>query len=310
MAIGTISTLDLIRLPGPVDLTQISQQQWNTAAEILTERAAAHTHPMFRGVMNQQPQITFSTSMLGTLLASCPLVGASIASTLYTYFKKAAVTGSVARATSQHSRVAMTLGYLHWNSITLNHNQPSEADCVLTAAYDGTNEPFVAAGSVALSGNLTDTEHFVCGPVYINGSQISSIKQAVISSGIQLRIEGADGEPWPTFVGLEMTDPVVTIQTTEVSPFVSAGVDGLALNGSSGLVVYGRKMTKNQAGGVTRVANGTSQHLSFTGLNGMWRVDMVDANGTSPAMATIRVELTSPDDSTLPLIVATTATIP
>ena len=91
---------------------------------------------------------------------------------------------------------------------------------------------------------------------------------------------------------------------------MTTGVDGVALNGSTGIVVYGRKLTKNQAGGVTRVAILTAQHLSFTGLNGHYWTETQAADGNTPAQTTIRAVLTALNDTTIPLTTATNATIP
>ena len=102
----------------------------------------------------------------------------------------------------------------------------------------------------------------------------------------------------------------MTHGTTVVCPFATTGVDVVDWNGSNGIVVYGRKLTKNQAGGVARVANGTSQHLSFTALNGHYWTETQSADGNTPAQTTIKAVLTALNDTTIPLTTATNATIP
>lgn len=308
----TISRLDLIQLPGPAYISQITNQSNSMNIETETGYGSANVHPLFSAVVNQVPTISFSTTMIATLLANAPFIGAGISASTAFYWKLAAATGSVARGSSSHLKTTMTLGYIHWTQISLQHDSVGSVDAEVTVGFDGSNEPLVPAGSQTLPSNVTDLERFMVGPVYINGSQlgVNAIKSVTVESGIELDIEGGDGTVWPTQIALRLTKPVITVVTNEVSPIVTTGVDGVALDGSNGIVAYGRKLTKNQAGGVSRVANGTSQHLSFTGLNGHYWVETQSADGNTPAQTTIRAELTALNDTTIPLLTATNATIP
>lgn len=308
----TISRLDLIQLPGPAYISQITNQTINMNIEEETGYGSANVHPLLSAVIGQVPTIDFSTTQIATVLANAPLIGAGISASAAFFWKLAATTGSVARASASHLKTTMTLGYIHWTQISLQHDSVGSIDTEITVGYDGTNEPLIPAGSQTLPSNVTDTERFVVGPVHINGAQLgaNTIKSVTIESGVELDIEGGDGIVWPTQIALRLTKPIITVVTNEVSPIITTGVDGVALNGSNGIVAYGRKLTKNQAGGVTRVANGTAQHLSFTGLNGHYWVESQSADGNTPAQTTIRAVLTALNDTTIPLITATNATIP
>lgn len=308
----TISRIDLIQLPGPAYISQLRSKGINLNVEEETGYGSANVHPLFSAVLNQVPTIDFSSTQIATVLASAPFIGAGISASTAFFWKLAAATGSVARGSSSHLKITMTLGYIHWTQISLQHDSVGTVDSVITVGYDGTNDPLVPAGSQTLPSNVTDTERFMVGPVYINGAQLgaNTIKSAIIESGIELDIEGGDGNVWPTQIALRLTKPVITVVTTVVSPIITTGVDGVALNGSTGIVVYGRKVTKNQTGGVARVANGTSQHLSFTGLNGHYWTETQSADGNTPAETTIRAVLTALNDTTIPLTTATNAIIP
>lgn len=308
----TISRLDLIQLPGPAYISQLNNQTINMGITEETGYGSANVHPLFSGVMGQVPTIDFTTTQIATVLANAPFIGAAIASSTAFYWALAAATAKVARANLSHFKTTMTLGYIQWDRLSLQHDSVGTVDVKITVGSDGTNEPLVPAGSQALASNVTDDERFVVGPVYLNAVQLgaNTIKSAVIESGIELDIEGGDGNVWPTQIALRITKPVITVVTTEVGPFATTGVDGVALDGAAGIVVYGRKLTKNQAGGVTRVANGTASHLSFTGLNGHYWTETQSADGNSPAETTIRAVLTALNDSSVPLVTATNATIP
>lgn len=304
MTISTLHRLD--KITGPLALTQISQMKWDAGIKSMIEYPAGHTDAMFRANQEQKPLVSFTCSDLATLLGTVTLSGLAISSTpLVTYFKKATTTGNVARATTQHRKITVNLGFLHWSSISLPHNGRGEASCVLTASYDGTNDPFVYAGSSALSGNLTATEYFGAGPVSINGSSIPGIKSINIDSGIELIQEGSDSEVWDTFVGLQRrASVVVTIKTLENVNWATLGLTGTALNGSTGLVFYARKYSAQG-----RVANATEEHIKFTGLNGSAIPMDSDGQDSSPISDTIKVEFISSSDSVLPLTIDTTSDI-
>lgn len=308
----TISRLDLIQLPGPAYISQLLNQSTNLNIEEETGYGSANVHPLLSGVISQVPTIGFSTTQIAALLASVPFVGAGISASTAFFWKLAAATGSEPRASLLHLRTTMTLGYIHWTQISLQHDSVGSVDNVVTVGYDGTNEPLVSAGSQALPSNVTDTERFVTGPVFINGLQlgVNTIKSIIVASGIELDIEGGDGIVWPTQIALRLTRPTITVVTNEVSPIITTGVDGVALNGTTGIAAYGRKLTKNQAGGLSRVANAITQHLKFTGLNGHYWVETQAADGNTPAQTTIRAVLTALDDVTLPLLAVSNSVIP
>lgn len=297
MTITTLHRLD--RITGPIALSQITQGKWSAGIKSMIEYPGGHTDPMFRANQSQQPTIDFTTSELATLLATVTLAGLAITSgsPLVTWFKKASTTGNVARASAVHRKITVNLAILHWSKITLPHNGRGDASCIITAGYDGTNEPFVYAGTTALSGNLTATEFFGAGPVSINGVSIPGIKSIDIDSGIKLTQESSDSEVYDTFVGIERREnPSVTIKTMENVNWATYGLNGTALNGSTGLVCYGRKYSATG-----RVANGTVEHLKFIGLNGTIIPMDSDGQDANPISDTLKVELISITDSVLPL---------
>ena len=167
----------------------------------------------------------------------------------------------------------------------------------MTTAWDGTNDPLVYATG-ALSGNLTGSEYFCAGPVSINGTSYPGVKSIEIDSGTELIHESSDGEVWPSFVGIQHVAPTVTIKLFEKVLLNTVGLQGSALNGTTGLVFYARKYAN---GTPARVANATAEHIKFIGLNGA--VIPIDADGqdSSPYTDTIKIELVSVSDSVLPL---------
>jgi hypothetical protein len=305
MTINRIHRLDKIVLPGSVEICQVDSTKWDAGIDSLIGRPAGHTAPMFRANQAQKSLVTFSTSQLATLLAACGVNGLACTSAVDTYFKKATVTSSVARATTDHERLQIPQSLLYWNSITLDHNGISKADCTLIASYDGTNDIVIWTGSVALPGNLTAAEQYGCGPLYINGVAIQGIQRARIQSGLKTIQEGDASELWDSVVAVEEIEPVVEIETIQPINWGTLGLEGSALDGVTGLELWARKYAANSS----RVANATPEHIKFTGLLGS--VIPVDSDGrdTNPITDTLRCELVAPDDSTLPLTINTAAAI-
>lgn len=304
MSVSTIHRLDKIVFPSSFEITQLSNQRWNAGIDDILQYPAGHTHPMFVANKGQKPAVEFTTTQLGALLAAIGVGGASFGS-INTYFKLGSATGNVARATTSHMRVAIASSVGYWSSVRLQHNAEGEANVMIAANFDGTNDPFVYTGSVALSGNLTATQFYGAGPVSINGSAIPGIKEIEISSGISLLEEGASTEEFDTFKGIQQTAPTVTIRTLEAVNWATLGLRGSTLNGSSGLVFYARKFSANGS----RVADATAQHIKFIGLLGMAKPVDSSGDGSSPITDTLRCVLVSGSDSILPLTVDTASTI-
>ena len=306
MAISTIHRLD--KITGPVALTEINSSKISAGIATMMETPAGHLHPMFRANKDQKPVVEFSTPQLATFLtATTGVTGYAIISTpLVVWIKKANNVGNIARATASHSKITVNLGILHCASISLPHNGRAECRGIVTASYDGTNDPLVYANSTALNGNLTATEYFCAGPASFNGTSLPGIKSIDVDFGVELLHESADGELWPSFVGIQHVAPTVTIKLFEKVNWNTITLQGTALNGSSGLVFYARKYAN---GSPSRVANGTAEHIKFVGLNGAVIPVDTDGQDSSPYTDTIKFELVSGSDSILPLTVDTASAI-
>lgn len=295
MAISTLRKLDKIVFPA-FEISNITNMAWNGAIETMLSRPAGHVSPLFRGSLSQNAQIAFSTRDIGTIIGSVPENGLNLTADTTTYFKLATATGAAARAASSHAKIVVAEGVLFWTTIRLPHNGGGTIDCVLAARYDGTNEPFVYTGSLALSGNLTDALHFGAGPVALNGAAIPGVQEIEIASGARLVEHGGETEQWPTALTIEETAPQITVRTKEAVNWPTVGFDGVALNGSSGLTCYARKFAN-----VGRVADVTAGHLKFVGANGTAIPISTSGDGSSVLVDEFRCDLISPDDSTAPL---------
>lgn len=305
MSISTLHRLDKIVFPSSVVIDHMSNQRWNAGIESMLEHPAGHIYPMFRANQRQRPTIEFSTPQLSILLAACGVGGAAMGATS-TYFKKATTTGSVARATTEHSRIVINSLILYWTQIRLPHNGKAEVQCVIAANYDGSNLPFVfTGGSVALAGNLSAGEFFGLGPVAINNTNLAGVQEITINSGVQLVQEGSNSEEFDTFTGIEIGQPSVTVQTKQLTNWGTLGLRGTALDGTDGLEFYARAYSNENS----RVADGTSSHIFFKAIRGT--AIPMDSNGesNSPITDTCKFDLIANSDSVVPLTITTASAI-
>ncbi len=304
MAVSATERLDKIVLPSSTEISVINSARIDAGITNQTMRPAGHAHPMFTSNQSQTPKVEFTTPQLDVVLGYMTLAGVAMGTTDL-YLKAASNPGNVARATTGHKKLRMTAGVGYWSQINLKHNAPSDITGVLEPIYDGTNDPIVYAGSQALSGNLAVGTFFGAGPVAINGTALGAVQSISVASGIQTTKLGGESEEFPTFAGIEMTEPVITIQFQREYNWSSIGLRGTTLDGTNGLVFYARKFSN----GASRVANATAEHIKFTVLNGL--ANPVDSSGqnSSPISDTIRIHARSASDSVLPMTVNTASAI-
>lgn len=304
MALDAIWKLDKIMLPSSTAIDVITNATIDAGVTNFTERPAGHVSPMFTANQNQRPMVEFSTPQLDQVLGLVTLAGYS-AGTITCYLKAGTVVGNTARATSAHKKLDIASSCVYWTSLRLPHNGQAEITTRIQAAYDGTNDPFVYTGSTALTGNLSAGNVFGAGPVSINGTTLGGVQSITVDSGITMIQAGGESEEFDTFVGIQDSAPIVTIQFLKEYNWSSVGLRGTTLNGTTGLKFYARKYSNKGS----RVANATAEHIAFTGLNGV--VNPVNTTGqrSSPISDTIRVHLIAGSDSVLPLTVNTASAI-
>lgn len=304
----TYHKLDKIRIDGSFEFSRISNVRVTSDIRQLLEYPAGHPHPLFTANQESKPAIAFTTPEIDIVLANIGSGGAAITNASHLYFKVSTEVGIPSRVTSTHRRYQVAKCLCYWTNIRAPHNGTAEADVVIQAAYDGSNDPIALQTGQTLSGNLAAGTYFGAGPVLINGTQIEagSIQQIDIASGINLLQIGGDTEEWDRFVGVERTAPTVNITTSEAAAFFTYGLQGTALDGANGVVAYLRKYSNTGS----RVANGTAEHVSFQGLNGVARPQESGGDGSGVTNDQIRCDLTAADDTVLPLLQSTAVTVP
>ena len=313
MPVQDIYKLDKIVFPG-------TSKEIHTLGNVSTKfgiksqmgQAAGQIFHNFVATERQQPSVEFTTKAIDALFGIITPGGTASSSPITYYLKRASAIGYQARTATVHKKAVMNNWLGYWTSLKLSHNGQAELSVSIQANYDGTNDPIIVTGSIALAGNLLDTNYFGLGPSYINTVAITGVQEITIQNQVKLIQAGSDSEEFDTFTGIETIGVEATIKTFQPVNWETFNLRGLALAGSSsstasGFVCFARKYLKNGS----RVANATAEHISFAIPQG--RVIPVDESGneSQPISDTAKVEGvvvpigTTYTDASLPLTVAT-----
>ncbi len=289
----------------PVLLDQVQNFECSPAIAKTVQASDGAVDPTYVAVMSQSPRITFGSTALATILGSCGISGAVIDADgtypgLVCWFQKMAE-GGVRASGSNHLKLTAKEGILVPRSISAGMDGPATMTLEAVLTYDGTNDPIVIADSQALSGSPAVGELFTVGPVSINGTTLEGIQSIEIDFGIQVTVQGGDGQVWPTYCAIMSRGPSIRVRTTDVSSLSTFGLTGTA-QGATDSVVYLRKVDE----GGTRVADGTAQHLSFTVDEGHISVEGANVSQDGAAMADVTITPTY--DGTAAIMVISTGT--
>jgi hypothetical protein len=298
--IATTAAVDLF-------IDQITDFNVDTGINEMLVTADGSVDPTYVAIQNQSPRINFTTSALATVLATCGISGLKIDSDVDDdgaefWFQKMAE-GGVRATGSNHMKLTMNEGMLLPRVISAsNDGGPATMTMEMVITWDGTNDPLVIATSQALEGTAIVGEVFVPGIVMINGTQLDGIQDISIDFGLTEMVVTADGNVWPTFTAIQTRKPVITITTLDVIALNTFGLTGDA-QGATDSIVYLRKVDE----GGTRVADGTSEHISFTIDDGMITVKTI-GGGDEPQQSEVQITPTY-DGSNAIMLIDTTAAI-
>ncbi|MCP4571477.1 MAG: hypothetical protein GY838_03930 [bacterium] len=303
MTASTLHLLHGIQSSSPAAfLSQISNAQASPNVEEQIAHGAGGLQPLFAGNAGQAAGFTFDCEQIKTLLdlTGVGMADLSAGNTDLYYVKAANLAARVAAASELHTRLRCASAGLVCNQITAGDKKFASASCRLVLPYDGSNEPIVPAGTIALSGTRSAAEHYKAGPIWLNASQIPGVTDVTIDMGLELFILSADGEMYPTLIAIKTSKPTVTF-TCYTLPWTTIGLNGLAI---TGLSVYLRKYATAGA-----VANGTAGHIKFAATAGLATIENSGGGGTEEATTTVKCTLVDPSGTDAALTVNTAIAI-
>lgn len=259
----------------------------------------------YTAINEQKPMIGFTTTAIAVALAQAGISGVAIdvdtpatLGSLEAFFHLL-VEGGTRAATA--TKITINEGILIPRTLSASQGGVARFSCEAHATYDGTNDPLVLLASQTLP-TVTPgvAELFTLGPVQLNGVAVNGVVDVSIDFGIELIVEGSDGEVWPRFVGIMRRQPIISFTTPDAGLLSTLGITGDA-QGATDSVVYLRKIAE----GGTRELDATAEHIKISVDEGMVYVE--DASASHGGRYALRCTLLPTFDGTNAVLVISTA---
>lgn len=300
MSLSLLDYLYGVALPNGTLISELSDCTPKANIEVLTALCAGDTLPQFVGGHGAKPQVDFSSPQLKTILDACGLFGYDCSAGNTDLHYRSGTNLGTRAATGLRIRCLRAL--LYWTQLQARHGDVANISCSIVPTFDGTNAPLIPAGATAVPAMSTlPQEYYTLGPVVINGAAVAGVSQLSLDLGAKLQIKGSDGEPYPSWCGIENHSPVLTVNTDTLGAWATMGMGGLAL---SSLVFYLRKKKLDNA---ACEPNGTAVHIKFTAANGVVYLDQNSGGADGPAAGTLKIHLRRPSVGSGHLFTVSTA---
>lgn len=300
---------------GGVDdwIDQIVNADMQEGIQVMELSGSSETDREFVAIRSNEPVLNIVTTDL-SFLSVCGLDGIDITpdgsnAGLYAYGRQ--VPNKARReavGSTVHIRMNVTDGLLVPVSVQGSHNQPANftmaLHAILGSAVQSGATPMVFEKDQAIATGASQLANvYVPAAVkFTSGGStlVTQISDINVAFGIDVQKRGFNSEVDPTHVSINGRSPTLAFTTTNLEHFVDVGRDG---KDCSSFAVYFQKMTANGS----RVAKGTSSHISIVSTSGLLTRGAVGLKHNSPGTGafTFRPVL----DTNL-FTISTSATIP
>lgn len=264
----------------------------------VTDEPAGHAAPTMGALASMKPRASFSTPQIDVAMVALTTWGIQLSARLYQKNSTGAAPASRAGTTNKYKSIAA--GVAHWTQITLPQPRSgSVASCDITilAAYNGSVNPIVDNGTVALpAGALAGVNFFAAGPFYLNGALVEGVQSISIANQIRNEGEGDADSIFDTYVGGTVQQVLITVTTLSAINWATVLASGLAI---TDITFFARKW---QDGGlVSFVANDTAEHVLFNSQNAVAAPVSSMADGQGLFLETFQICCVAEDEDTPPL---------
>jgi len=292
-----------VLLPNSALISELTDCTPKAAVEAMTAICAGDPMPQFVGGHGAKPQVDFRSPQIKSILDAAGMLGYDAsAGNIDLHYRSGT---NLATRASTGLRIRLLQAVLYWTQLEARQNDAAEISCSIVPTYDGTNPPMTPAGATAVPTLAAlPQEYYTLGPVAINGAIVAGVTDWSLDLGVKTHVEMTDGEPYPSWCGIENHEPVLTVNTRSLVSWATVGVGGLAL---TSLVFYLRKKKLDGAG---CEPNASAVHVKFTAAKGVAYVEQNSAGADGPAGCSLKIHLRKavPAD-THPLTVVTASAI-
>lgn len=266
-------------------LDQNQRQSLNTGKSYLRGRGDGAVDTDYLAVMEQKARAQFTLTDLKAALDACPCYGRAITADVDNdgvelWCQKMTSMGHRASG-SVHEKMTCKLGLLLPTAVRATHSEsePASCDMELHAIYDGSNAPFILAGSQALEGTAASSRFWTAGPVVLNGTTIPGIERQEYQAGSKITVKGGSGSVYPTRCHIDNQMPTMSWDTSAIATLLGAcGYAGASI--SADLVFWLLGLDNDGTRDLTK-------SITLTAKAGMVTVDNINANGDDDAVCSV-----------------------
>lgn len=258
----------------------------DTGVAALIARYSGGLAPQLVAVNYAEPVITLtSADIAGYLGYGSVSAGNSYTGTTITIPFQNRVNGGTFAGSSAHNTLSSTEGLLVPTEFMADQDAEDGATVTLEwhPTWDESTNPVVVNQGASLSAQAFNVVHTL-GPVAIAGTAVDGVKSVRIRPGIKLQKVRYAGAPFCTEIFIVELAPEMEITFEDIDSVYDNSGLFKSIN-SSTAVAYFRKLSD----GGTRVANATTEHLSFTLSNGLSVSENINVSGRDNGSASIKV---------------------
>lgn len=273
---------------GSLTLKQVRSGSFTSGDEIEPAYASGAVAPSDHKMMKSGPNCTFTSSDLATILgvSNVMTTGVAVSSGTISLPILNRTSGGTFASGSNHAIVTASNG--HYLCESISWSQDSDAEATMRAWFsstDGITNPTSITGSQSLSGASYVSE-FVgataalsyAGPTTTSSFQL---KQLTVNSGVTITPNFHSGGVYPQEFNVTQQTPTIEITFQDSASAVTM----TQLKTLTAAVIKLRKRS-----GVSFVAGGTGEHISFTFADAISSVDTVNiTDGQSDGSVMIRI---------------------
>lgn len=245
---------------------------------VIAEGPDGNAFDQFAAVLEQSPVFDIETCAVSQALGVCGLSGYTVGAAADLWLQRIAAGGTRMTGTNS-TKWTISAGLLLPQSISCDQGGVARYSMRLWGiSTDGVTAPLVGTGAATMAAPTALDQLFTLGPVKINGTAVGGIQSMTLDFGITPHVVMADGEPYPTFVGIESIRPTIQFSTVHANQALAASLGQFVAQGATDSVVYLRRVAKN---GI-RVADATLQHVSFSIDDGLITLGATNSTNRQP----------------------------
>lgn len=246
-----------------VTVNNLLSADLQSGVQLLSVQPAGSVDKKLIATGRAEPVASLETYDVATLLANAPLMTGLAVSSSYKLQCQARSDGGTFAGSGSHLTITGTKGFLMIEEISASQDAeaPAMAKAKFYPLYDGSNAPTNVNTGQDLSGSVAISATHALGPVLFEGQTggLGGVTSVTVTPKLEYTMPRSDGDLVAQVGAITARDPEIKITSLNLSKISALSLDkSVAI--SSGLTIYLQKINP----GGTRVAYGTSQHISIS----------------------------------------------